>query len=54
MKCAFGVSSEKYLGFIVHRNGIGLYLAKAKAIQDIEPPKSVKELKSFMERVFYV
>lgn len=38
LKCAFVVSSLKFLGFNVHRKRIDLDLAKAKAIQDIEPP----------------
>lgn len=54
MKCAFGVSSSKFLGFIVHRKGIEVYPAKAKAIQDIESSKTVKQLKSFLGRVSYI
>ena len=32
LKCAFGVSSGKFLGFLVHRRGIDVDLAKAMAI----------------------
>ena len=31
-KCAFGVSSRKFLGFLVHQRGIDLDPTKAKAI----------------------
>jgi len=31
-KCAFGVSSRKFLGFLVHQRGIDLDPIKAKAI----------------------
>lgn len=50
----FGVSSEKFLGFIVHKKWIDLAPAKAKDIQDMEPPTTCKQLKSFMGRVCYV
>ena len=32
LKCAFGVSSGKFLGFLVHNRGIDVDLAKATAI----------------------
>lgn len=54
LKCAFGVSFSKFLGFVVYRKGIDLDLTKPKVIQDMEPPKSVKLLKSFMGRDSYV
>lgn len=54
LMCAFGVSSEKFLGFVIHHKGIDIDPTKAKAIQDMNPPKTVKELKSFMGRVSYI
>lgn len=54
LKCAFGVSSGKFLGCIVHRIGIDLDPTKAKAIKEMEPPKSRKQLKSFLGRVSYI
>lgn len=53
LKCSFGVSSGRFLGFTVHRKAINLDAAKAKAIRDMEPPKSTKQLKSFLGRVSY-
>lgn len=53
LKCAFGVSSEKFLGFVVHYKGIDIDPTKAKAIQDMKPPKTIKELKSFMESILH-
>lgn len=35
LKCVFGVSSGKFLGFTVHRKGIDLDPTKAKAIHGI-------------------
>lgn len=54
LKCAFGVSSRKFLGFVVHHKGSEIDPTKAKAIQEMNPPKTVKELKSFIGRVSYI
>ncbi|CAL8992411.1 unnamed protein product [Prunus brigantina] len=53
-KCAFGVSSGKFLGFQVHQRGIDVDSEKTKAICSLAPPKSPKELKSFMGRLSYI
>ena len=47
LKCAFGVSFGKFLGFLVHNKGIDVDPAKAMAIVNMKPPATVKELKSF-------
>ena len=54
MKCAFGVSTGKFLGFMVHHKCISVYLAKVIAIATMKRPTSVRELKSFLERVSYI
>ena len=41
-KCAFGVSAEKFLGFIVHNRGIEANLDKIKAVLDMPPPSNIK------------
>ena len=51
LKCTFGVSSGKFLGFLVHSRGIDVNSAKATAIATIRPPATVKELKSFLGKV---
>ena len=51
LKYAFGVSSGKFLGFLVHSKGIDVDLAKTKAIVTLKPPAKVKELKSFLGKV---
>ncbi|CAL8091804.1 unnamed protein product [Prunus armeniaca] len=53
-KCAFGVSSGKFLGFQVHLRGIDVDSEKTKAICSLAPPKNPKELKSFMGRLSYI
>ena len=42
LKCAFGVSSGKFLGFLVHSRGIDVGPAKATAIATMRPPAIVK------------
>ena len=54
LKCAFGVSSGKFLGFMVHRKGIDVDPAKTMAIATMRPPITVKELKSFLGKVLYI
>ena len=53
-KCAFGVSSWKFLGFLVHYRGIDLDLTKAEAITTLSPPITLKELRSFVGNVSYL
>ena len=43
-KCAFGVSSWKFLGFMVSQRGIEANPDKIQAILDMEPPKNIKEV----------
>ena len=54
MKCAFGVSTGKFLGFLVHHRGISVDPAKATAIATMKRPTTVRELKSFLGRVSYI
>ena len=54
MKCAFGVSAGKFLGFLVHHRGISVDPAKAMTIATMKRPTTVKELKSFLGRVCYI
>jgi hypothetical protein len=54
LKCAFGVSAGKVLGFLVHNRGIDVDPAKASAIATMKAPTSHKELKSFLGRLSYI
>ena len=51
LKCAFGVSVENFLGFLVHSRGIDIDLSKAMVITTMNPPATVKELKSFLGNI---
>ena len=54
VKCAFGVPVGKLLGFIISRRGIELDPSKIKAIQELPPPKTRKEVMSFLGRLNYL
>jgi hypothetical protein len=43
-KCAFGVPSGKLLGFLVSHRGIEANLDKVKAIEEMHPPRNLKEM----------
>ena len=47
-KCFFGVSSRKFLGFMVSQQGIEVNLEKARAILNMVSPKTVKEVQRLM------
>ena len=54
LKCAFGVSSGKFLGFLIHSKRIDVDPAKAMAMATMRPLVTVKELKSFLRKVSYI
>ena len=43
-KCAFGVASRKFLGFMVSHKGIEANPKKIKAILDMKPLQNIKEV----------
>ena len=48
-KCAFGVSSGKFLGFMVSYRGIEANPDKIQAILNIELPRNIKEVQFLTE-----
>ncbi|CAL8084641.1 unnamed protein product [Prunus armeniaca] len=50
-KCAFGVSSGKFLGFMISQRGIEANPGKIKAIIDMERSKTPKDIQSLTGRV---
>ena len=50
-KCAFGVSSGKFLGFMVSQRGIKANPDKIQAILGMEPPKNIKEVQSLTGQI---
>ena len=50
-KCAFRVTSGKFLGFMVNNSGIKANPAKIQALLDMESPRKVKEVQNLTGRV---
>ena len=50
-KFAFGVSSEKFLGYIVNNRGIKVNPDKIKHVLDMLPPSNVKEVQRLTGRI---
>ncbi|GKV22033.1 hypothetical protein SLEP1_g31937 [Rubroshorea leprosula] len=50
-KCIFGVESGKFLGFMVSRKGIEVNPEKIKAVAEMEPSKSMKDVQRLTGRV---
>ena len=50
-KCAFGVSSSKFLRFMVAHRGIEANPNTIQAILNMKPPRNIKEVQSLTGRV---
>ena len=50
-KCAFRVSSGKFLGFMVSYKGIEANPDKIQTLLSMEPPRNIKEIQSLTKRV---
>ncbi|KAA3477995.1 gag/pol polyprotein [Gossypium australe] len=48
-KCTFGARSGKLLGFVVSERGIKVNSNKVKAIQELPPPRTQKEVRGFLK-----
>ena len=53
-KCTFGATSGKLLGFLVSDREIEVDSSKIKAILEMPPPKSEKEIRGFLGRLPYI
>ncbi|KAL0423246.1 UNVERIFIED_CONTAM: hypothetical protein Sradi_0859400 [Sesamum radiatum] len=53
-KYAFGVTSGKFLGFIVRQRGIEIEQAKIDAILRMPEPRNIHELKSLQGKLAYL
>nr|XP_009765481.1 PREDICTED: uncharacterized protein LOC104217024 [Nicotiana sylvestris] len=54
LKCAFGVTSGKFLGFIVRHCRIEFDPAKIDAIQKMPEPKNLRELRSLQRNLAFI
>ena len=50
-KCTFGVSSRKFLNFMVSQRGIEANSKKVRAILEMSSPKTIKEVQSLTGKV---
>ena len=50
-KCAFGVKSEKFLGYMITHRGIEANLEKVQAVIDMQSPSSIKEVQELTGRL---
>ncbi|GKV23377.1 hypothetical protein SLEP1_g33112 [Rubroshorea leprosula] len=44
LKCMFVVESSKFLGYVISKKGIEVNLDKVQSMQQMEPPKTVKDV----------
>jgi hypothetical protein len=49
LKCAFGVSAEKFLGFIIHDKGIEIDPKRIEKIKGVQAPKDQGSLGTYMQ-----
>jgi hypothetical protein len=54
LKCAFGVSAGKFLGFIVHEKGVEIDPKKIESIKKVQAPTCKKELQRLLGKVNYL
>ena len=50
-KCVFGVPFGKLLGFLVSHRGIEANPEKVRAIEDMSPPQTLREMQKLAGRV---
>ena len=53
-KCAFGMTSGKFLGFIVRHRGIEIDQSEIEAIQKMPKPKNLRELRVLQGKLAYI
>jgi len=54
LKCAFGVSAGKFLGFIIHEKDIEIDPKQVEATKRVEAPTCKKDLQKFLDKVNYL
>ena len=53
-KCAFGVSTRQFLGFMVHERGIEIRQKSMKVIDEAVPPTNKTELQSLLGKINFI
>ncbi|XP_012833285.1 PREDICTED: uncharacterized protein LOC105954155 [Erythranthe guttata] len=50
-KCAFGVETGKFLGYMVTKQGVEANPEKVRAIMEMRPPRNIKEVQTLAGRI---
>jgi hypothetical protein len=53
-KCAFGVSTGQFLGFLVHEQGIKISLKSQEALRTMVPPTTKRELQQHIGKINFI
>jgi hypothetical protein len=54
LKCVFGVSAGKFLGFIIHEHDIEIDPTKIESINNLHPPQCKNDMQKFLAKVNYL
>jgi hypothetical protein len=54
LKCVFGVSAGKFLGFIIHEHGIEIDHKKVESINKMQPPKCKNDMQKILGKLNYL
>jgi hypothetical protein len=54
MKCAFGVSVSRFLGFVVHQHEIQIDTKKVESIQMVEEPTCKRDMQKLLGKINYL
>jgi hypothetical protein len=54
LKCVFGVSAGKFLGFIIHDHGIEIERTKIESISKVQPPQCKNDMQKLLGKLNYL
>jgi hypothetical protein len=54
LKCAFGVSASKFLGFIIHEHGIEIDPTKIESINNVQSPQCKNYMQKLLGKLNYL
>jgi hypothetical protein len=54
LKCVFGVSAGKFLGFIIHEHGIEIDPKKIESINKVQLPQCKNDMQKFLGKLNYL
>jgi hypothetical protein len=54
LKCVFCVSTDKFLGFIIHEHGIEINPTKIESINKVQPPQCKNDMQKFLGKSNYL